>query len=92
MSYLVFNKDDNNCKLQGDYDRKAKYTIKDVRLKYIGECDYKENKRGFDKQYFKIVDPITLSDKFECKIAYLHRSGMDKKVMNILLKLIAIVL
>ena len=78
MSYLVFNKDDNNCKLVGDYYRAAKYKIKDVRLKYIGECEYREYQLGFDKQYFKIVDPITLSDKFKCIMVDMHEEGVVK--------------
>jgi hypothetical protein len=65
----------------------AKYKIKNVRLKYIGECDYREYKNGFDKQYFKIVDPITLSDKFKHLIVDSDEFGVVKMVMNILLKL-----
>ena len=78
MSYLVFNKDDNNCKLVGTIDREAKYKIKDAKLKYIGECEYKNYKRSFDYQYFKIVDPITLSDKFKYIIFDKHEHGVRK--------------
>jgi hypothetical protein len=84
MSYLVFNKDDNNCKIVGDSFsrgpscREAKYMIKDIKLKYVGECNFRGYCNRFVNQYFKIVAPIILSDKFRYIFIDRHDEGVVK--------------
>ena len=59
MSYLIFNKDDHNCKRLDII-----YNLEDVRLKYIGETSFDEDFNRFRYYYIKFDDPITLTDRF----------------------------